>query len=334
MPALDDEKWITLGSIPYRNSKCYDMCWESSNASFHESIVCVAEDGGLLAITRDPRKIVQLDSERNSIIFIYTASGVLANRFEWKGPSIVSMGWTATEQLVVVSLDGGVDVLNLQGFKVKTAIINDGRDKILEAKVFGTGLVALTKKLELWYIQDFNGEVLAHRMPSAAFDHPPLGFEVIPPERTKHGTVEVYVSPWSMDEEFGGTILVVMPDRVEDQVLSTSPITRIAISPDGKWIAKFNQKGHIVVSQVSFHQVICDLDTQSAAPPVQLCWCGTDAVVGQWGPAETGQDATLVLMVGPAGQHESFTYSGTAHLVTERDGLRILTSTRHDFLQR
>lgn len=34
------------------------------------------------AITRDPRKIVQLDSERNSIIFIYTASGVLANRFE------------------------------------------------------------------------------------------------------------------------------------------------------------------------------------------------------------------------------------------------------------
>lgn len=25
----------------------------------------------------------------------------------------------------------------------------------------------------------------------SAFDHPPLAFEVIPPERTKHGTVEV-----------------------------------------------------------------------------------------------------------------------------------------------
>ena len=72
---------------------------------------------------------------------------------------------------------------------------------------------------------------------------------------------------------------------------------------------------------------VVDFDTKSVAKPLDMRWCGDDAVLLVW--RNMG-----VVMVGPDGDWHNFQYDGTIHLVSEPDCCRIITSTGCDMLQR
>lgn len=74
------------------------------------------------------------------------------------------------------------------------------------------------------------------------------------------------------------------------------------------------------------HQVL-DFDTKSISRPMEIAWCGEDAVVLLW--KNTG-----IVMVGPYGDWLNFPYDGTVHLVAEPDCCRIVTSSTCEMLQR
>lgn len=61
-------------------------------------------------------------------------------------------------------------------------------------------------------------------------------------------------------------------------------------------------------------------------PPDQLVWCGVDSVLLYW-------EETL-LMVGPYGDSIKFPYDEPVVLIPECDGVRILSNTYMEFLQR
>lgn len=61
-------------------------------------------------------------------------------------------------------------------------------------------------------------------------------------------------------------------------------------------------------------------------PPDQLVWCGVDSVLLYW-------EETL-LMVGPYGDSIKFPYDEPVVLIPESDGVRILSNTYMEFLQR
>lgn len=65
---------------------------------------------------------------------------------------------------------------------------------------------------------------------------------------------------------------------------------------------------------------------QSVLPPDQLVWCGVDSVLLYW-------EETL-LMVGPYGDSIKFPYDEPVVLIPECDGVRILSNTYMEFLQR
>jgi hypothetical protein len=77
----------------------------------------------------------------------------------------------------------------------------------------------------------------------------------------------------------------------------------------------------------TFTTKVLDFDTKSASRPMDIAWCGEDAVVLLW--KNTG-----IVMVGPYGDWLNFTYDGAIHLIADSDCCRIITSTSCDMLQR
>lgn len=65
---------------------------------------------------------------------------------------------------------------------------------------------------------------------------------------------------------------------------------------------------------------------QSALPPEQLAWCGMDAVLLYWDD--------MLLMMGPDGDPVHYLFDEPIILIPECDGVRILSNTSMEFLQR
>lgn len=70
-----------------------------------------------------------------------------------------------------------------------------------------------------------------------------------------------------------------------------------------------------------------DFDAKSVSRPIEIAWCGEDAVVMQW--RNTG-----IVMVGPYGDWLNFPYDSSIHLVPEPDCCRIITGEGCEVLQR
>lgn len=60
--------------------------------------------------------------------------------------------------------------------------------------------------------------------------------------------------------------------------------------------------------------------------PRQLVWCGKDAVLATW--------ATSMALVGFEQQDVRFKMDEITHVVAEADGCRVISNTKHYFLQK
>jgi hypothetical protein len=73
-------------------------------------------------------------------------------------------------------------------------------------------------------------------------------------------------------------------------------------------------------------KVLSELTTANTDPPLEVTWCGGDAVVLRW--------PDLLLLAGPYGEHLTWPLEGPVVLVPEVDGLRLITATTHKLLRR
>ncbi|CAK9004799.1 Protein VACUOLELESS1 (Vacuolar protein sorting-associated protein 16 homolog) [Durusdinium trenchii] len=104
-------------------------------------------------------------------------------------------------------------------------------------------------------------------------------------------------------------------------------VLKIAASSNGRFVAFFDQKGCLTVMNSTFSKAFLEFDTKAGVPPVQMCWCGLDAVVMQW-------NQLGLLMVGPYGDWIKYTYTEPVILAQEIDALRILSGSQLEILQR
>ena len=102
-------------------------------------------------------------------------------------------------------------------------------------------------------------------------------------------------------------------------------------------MASFNKVGKINVS-MDFTKNICNFNSRSVEAPKQLLWCGSDAVMAIWLPQQfthtKEKSRSLVVLIGPTGAHESYTYNGPIFAVTERDCIRIVSNTVCDIIEK
>ncbi|WFD26067.1 Vacuolar protein sorting-associated protein 16 [Malassezia nana] len=107
-------EWHRLGETYYRRTRLYELPWPSQRLD--QALVATSEDGGLVAITRDPRQLVAL-GEAGAMepqIHVYTGAGQLLETLPLDTSSqLVALGFSWRDDLVTVHDDGHVRLYSL-----------------------------------------------------------------------------------------------------------------------------------------------------------------------------------------------------------------------------
>jgi len=77
-------------------------------------------------------------------------------------------------------------------------------------------------------------------------------------------------------------VILVDADAANDAGVPKLPIHRLAVAPNGQFVAAFTGEGKLVVWTADFGKFLSEFATQADSPPEQIAWCGTDSVVLYW----------------------------------------------------
>ncbi|KAH8829053.1 vacuolar assembling/sorting protein VPS16 [Flagelloscypha sp. PMI_526] len=313
------------GEVFYRRQKLYSVGGKLPNLADYYAAGCAF--GGPIALMRDSTKLVALGrsapSFSRSQVQIYSPAGDGLLLFSWDQGKIVKFGWTGDERLVLLNEEGLYRLYDLQGdyeqFSLGTEASESG---VVDAKIYQNGLVALTGTLTLLEVQGWKGgKPMTLANPNLAA--PPNAWAVIPSDLNISRHVEVLMS-------VDATVISVDNLESTDQRLSRGPFTHVSPSPNGKLLALLTYNGTLWVVSSDFQRSITEYETSTTTgaegPIKQVEWCGNDAIIVAW--------ENLVLLVGPYSDTLLFPYSTATFVISERDGIRIMSQDLCDFVQK
>ncbi|XP_037491912.1 protein VACUOLELESS1 isoform X1 [Jatropha curcas] len=318
-------EWQVLLNRFYRKLEIYQMQWKHVDLSRNK--VACAQFGGPIAIIRDDSKIVQLYSESAlRKLRIFNSAGILVSETVWKHPGgrLIGMSWTDDQTLICIVQDGTIYRYNINAECLEPNF-SMGKEcfeqNVVDCVFWGNGVVCLTEAGKLFCVADFK-DIKPYKMADLVVEMEeelPHCMAVIEPQYTVSGNVEVLLG-------MGDKILRVDDDDVRPVEIEElqGPVQKIAVSHDGRFLACFRHDGTLVMWNLesgSCYEHPCE----SALPPEQMAWCGLDSVLLYWDD--------MLLMVVPD-DHVSYTYDEPVILIPECDGVRILSNTSMEFLQR
>ncbi|KAG8824734.1 hypothetical protein FRC17_009032 [Serendipita sp. 399] len=328
--------WEALnnGAVFYSRRHLYQLQWNLSSMGGGGSdlsgyIVAGARFGGPVAIMRDNTKLIALGRTTftKPVIQVFSSSGIHLATINWELSKIVSLGWTASEQLVVLNEDGQYRLYDLQGIYRSFSLGSEAAETgVIDARIFESGLVAITGQMSLLEVRGWEGQKpgTLHAPPMTG---PPISWIVLPPDQTSSRHAEVVMA-------VEGTIYTCDNlEHIDQQMTSGGPFTHIAASPNGRSLALLTASSNLWVITSDFQRKILEFDLStlspsppSSTPPNQIAWCGSDAVLIAY--------PTTVYLLGPGGETLFYPYGSTPVLVTEPDGTRVLTAIECEFVQR
>jgi hypothetical protein len=316
--------WHQLANGYYRKQQIYEMAWQDVDLKLL-NIVAAPFAGPIAAIRNEKLIIAVTGGQMKPTMQIYTSSGEKISSFIWDKGKLVGMGWTDNEKLICVLQDGSVLIYNVLGELVGQFTL--GREckeqGVLDVKIWGTGLVALTGELQLVAVTNVDDRPSQPRqLADPQLEAPPTSWTIVEPRHTLSKSVEVFLATTS------GTILVVDAEGVKDQLLSYGPFTNMVVSPSGTTLACITRTGEVHVCLTDFSKDLYQFATQTTHVPM-MAWCGNDTLTIYW-PDE--KDKVLLFMVD--GEWLKFTYEPPVLLVPEIDGMRIITNQTCEFMQR
>ncbi|PKA47623.1 hypothetical protein AXF42_Ash014819 [Apostasia shenzhenica] len=315
-------EWQLLYNRYYRKPEIYSMQWGRMDLTRHR--VACAPFGGPIAVIRDDSKIVQLYAESaRRKLHIFNSAGVLLASTVWDRPGgrLVGMAWTDDHVLVCVVQDGTVYRYDVHA-EICAPQFSMGKEcfeqSVVECVFWGNGMVCLTEGNRIFCVSDFKNPKPC-KLADPALEDYPLCVAVIEPQYTMHGNVEVLLG-------VGDHVLAVEEDSVQQLGAGVDPLQKMAVSPNGKYLAAFTHDGRLLVIPTDFSRIISEYSCESTLPPEQIAWCGMDSVLLYW--------EDMLLMVGPTGDPVRYLYDEPIILIPEGDGVRILSNSVMEFLQR
>ncbi|KAK4278953.1 hypothetical protein QN277_016723 [Acacia crassicarpa] len=318
-------EWQLLYNRYYRKPEIYPMRWKHFDLGRNK--VACAPFGGPIAVIRDDSKIVQLYAESAlRKLRIFNSAGVQSSETVWKNPGgrLIGMAWTDDQILVCIVQDGTIYRYNIHAEHLEPNI-SMGKEcfeqNVVDCVFWGNGVVCITEANQLFCIADFKNPKPT-KLADPAIQELPHCMAVIEPQYTMSGNVEVLLG---VDD---AVVLSVEEDAVQQlgaEVLR-GPLQKMVVSRDGKWLASFTHDGRLLVTTSDLTGVIIERECESALPPGQVAWCGMDAVLLYWDD--------MLLMMGPDGDPVRYFYDEPIILIPECDGVRILSNTSMEFLQR
>ncbi|XP_048516887.1 vacuolar protein sorting-associated protein 16 homolog [Dendroctonus ponderosae] len=329
--ALITANWFLLGrDLYFRRLEIYSMEW-NQEIKLENFIVSSASYGGPLALRRDDRKITKVRGPGQPVISIFSGSGMTVTSFKWTQRPIVHMGWSNEEKLICIQDDGNVVVFNMFGKLFhKFNIFPKVHDaKIVDAKVFTntknvTGIAVMTSNFNIFIvnsIKDIKTRQLSD-VPKSTVE--PTCWEVVSEEFSTDVFFARGKELYRLKQDEHHTSAMLQPDISNPY----SAILEMAVSLNARHLCFFTDSGHLWLGSTDLRHKYCEIETYTIHRPKQLVWCGNETVVVYW-----EQDHT-VLIVAKNGQFVQDTYDHAVHLLAEIDGVRIISSARHELLQK
>ncbi|KAK6912435.1 Vps16, C-terminal [Dillenia turbinata] len=315
-------EWQLLYNRYYRKPEIYTLQWKHIDLSRNK--VAAAPFGGPIAVIRDDSKIVQLYAESAlRKLRIFNSAGVQISETVWKHPGgrLIGMSWTDDQTLICIVQDGTVYRYNIHAELIEPSI-SMGKEcfeqNVVECVFWSNGVVCITEGYQLFCIPDFRNPKPC-KLADPNLEELPLCAAVIEPQYTMSGNVEVLLG-------VNDYVLLVEEDGVQQLGVGVGPLQKMVVSRNGKLLASFTHDGRLLVLSTDFSKIIFEYSCESTLPPEQLAWCGMDSVLLYWDD--------MLLMVGPYGDPVRYIYDDPIILIPECDGVRILSNTSMEFLQR
>jgi len=335
-----EAEWQALGEVNYHKWTAYEPVWNISNEDFETAICEAACFGGPLALL--PRTVLMSMNGLGAAGRICSMNGNEIGSIPTEGAGLVGFGWLDTKELLLVSVyrSGAVHAVTPCG---KAPLVGIGSFKVV-AGSFSSKVYSLLPEFSDTFVlfsRIFEDCIVFILSSSKVFVLRATGTLISlnsgnPLNGVDEHSVVSFILAGNSSENFSviislksGIVLDVSNEFATKRVVGTSnvPVQKMACSPNGRFLACFGASGMLTVLSRHFDKTVLEFDTKAGVEPLQLCWCGEDAVVLQW--RQLG-----ILMVGPYGDWIKFTYNCPVHVIQEVDSLRIISPTQVELLQR
>lgn len=330
MLAMLTADWFPLGRDAYfRKFELYPLSFQREVSN--NNLLVAAPYGGSIAITRDPKKLVKVQGSNKPIIYLHTSSGKLTAKIQWSGGQLVCLGWSQQEELLCVQEDGMIHIYDMFGiYQHAFAMGNEAKDtKVVAAKVFvsysGTGVAVLTSTNRIFLVNNIIEPKVRQISEIPRYGGPIDCWCLVHRDRetrvilsNRDGIFIVYQTHQSATH--------IPFDTLFSRQNKVYGAIAMAVSENNRHIAVYTDTGHLYIGSVDFKEKYCEHCTYMKEPLADIAWCGTEAVVCSWN--------STIMVVGRTAETIVYTYDGPVHLVTEIDGVRVLSGTSHEMIQK
>eukprot|EP00069_Balaena_mysticetus_P012496 bmy_07660T0 len=342
-----------------RKYELYSMDWDLKE-ELRDCLVAAAPYGGPIALLRNPGRKEKPACAR-PVLEIYSASGVPLASLLWKSGPMVSLGWSAEEELLCVQEDGVVLVYGLHGdFRRHFSMGNEVlQNRVLDARIFhtefGSGVAILTGAHRFTLSANV-GDLKLRRMPEVpGLQSAPSCWTTVCQDRVAHILLAVGPDLYLLDHAACSSVI---PPGLAPGV---SSFLQMAVSFTYRHLALFTDTGYIWMGTASLKEKLCEFNCNIRAPPKQMVWCSRPrskerAIVVAWerrlmvvGDAPEGIQYPWRAAGGEEGEGGSpalphlwvllgtltklrFVLDEDSYLVPELDGVRIFSRSTHEFL--
>nr|KAF6424201.1 VPS16 core subunit of CORVET and HOPS complexes [Rousettus aegyptiacus] len=278
--------WNPLGdSAFYRKYELYSMDWDLKE-ELRDCLVAAAPYGGPIALLRNPWRKEKPANVR-PVLEIYSASGMPLASLLWKSGPVVSLGWSAEEELLCVQEDGVVLVYGLHGdFRRRFSMGNEVlQNRVLDARIFhtefGSGVAILTGAHRFTLSANVS-DLKLRRMPEVpGLQSAPSCWTTLCQDRVAHILLAVGPDLYLLDH---AACSAVTPPGLAPGV---SSFLQMAVSFTYRHLALFTDTGYIWMGTASLKEKLCEFNCNIRAPPKQMVWCSRPrskerAVVVAW----------------------------------------------------
>lgn len=245
-------EWQLVYNRYYRKPELYQMRWKHIDLSRNK--VACAPFGGPIAVIRDDSKIVQLYAESAlRKLRIFNSAGILISETVWKNPGgrLIGMSWSEDQTLICVVQDGTVYRYNIHAELIEPNA-SMGKEcfeeNVVECVFWGNGVVCVTEANRYFCMADF-ATMKVCELARPEVEELPHCVAVIEPKYTMTGSVEVLI---------GTDAGILMLDEDGVQKVDDTLSQKMAVSPNGNFVACFTHDGRLVVNNTNFSSPVID----------------------------------------------------------------------------
>ncbi|KAH8407221.1 hypothetical protein KR222_010889 [Zaprionus bogoriensis] len=343
-------EWFKVQPDYYRKVELATPDWPI-DIDLEYMLVAAAPYGGPLAVIRDPAKLVPVKGSSRSMIRILDTTGnemgqimvsngservagaeTVSRVLQWNHGKLISMGWSDTEELICVLENAKVFVFDMFGNEKESYSIGGEASviKIVEAKVFqsaaGTGIAVMTTSGRIFLKQSSNKS--ERKLPDIPNSNANCScWEIVTEGRNSYcllGRDREIIK--LMHGETVGTVTANLFEKPYERII------KISVSYNHQHLALYTNTGLLWLGSVDMRHKYCEFDTGRRDMPLQIEWImnthnsQADAVVISY--------PSYLLIVNRNADRSEFPYDPVMFLVAEMDGVRIITQSSHEMIQR